>query len=272
MALRRKFYQTKLFRALLVSGAILLCLFFQPTFLMNPLRGMLATVSWPLEGLFSAVAFEVRDTLHFLSSIGDLKSENERLEKKNTELLAENSKWQSISRENEELRKQIGLLPREKFDLQAGEVIGRDAAGVGNWITVNQGSFQGIEKGMPVIVDGEVLIGRVIEVYPKSAKVMLLSNPESRVSGITVTGSAQGIALGEHGLGILFDMVLQAETLKDGDRLVTSGLGGEFPKDLFIGTLQQVRLSEDRLYQRASVVSPVNFDALRYVFIIKNTH
>lgn len=270
MALRRKFTQTKFFRALIASLLLLLCIFFQPRFIMEPLRVVLATIAWPVQGIASSVAFEIRDTLHFFVSIGDLKRDNERLVKENTRLAAENAKWQMVSGENEELRKEWELLPHDIFQLQAAEVIGRDAAGLGNWITVDQGSLQGVERGMPVIVYGSVLVGRVMEVFPGSAHVMLLTHPESVVSGVTVENGAQGIVKGEYGLGVLFDMVLQDTTLQSSDRLVTSGLGGEFPKNLLIGTLQETRLSPDHLYQQASVISPVDFSSLRYVFIIKN--
>ena len=162
-------------------------------------------------------------------------------------------------------------MPRDKYQLKSAEVIGRDAGGVGNWITVNVGSTQEIAQGMPVIAEGEVLIGRVMEVFPKSSRVMLLSHPDSRISGITVDSGAQGIIKGEHGLGILLDMVLQSDTLRSGDRLVTSGLGGELPKNLFVGSIQETRLTDDNLYQRASVVSPINFGSLRYIFIIQKS-
>lgn len=235
---------------------------------MEPLRVVLSTIARPIQGMFSSVAFEFRDGASFLSSIGTLKQENDHLMKENIRLAAENTKWQSIAQENEILRKELELLPRDRFQMKAAEVIGRDAAGLGNWLTINQGSFQGIERGMAVVVSGGVLVGRVIEVFPESARVMLVSNPESLVSGVTIEGSAQGIVKGEYGLGIVFDMVLQDATLQSGDRLVTSGLGGEFPKDLVIGTLQDAHPSADHLYQRASVVSPVKFDTLRYLFVV----
>lgn len=271
MALRRKFTQTKLFRAAVVAAVLLFGLFFQPRFIMEPLRVVVATLVWPAQGLLATLAFEVRDAFSFLTSIGDLKQENDRLTRENIRLSAENARWQSVSGENEELRKELELLPRGTFDLQTAEVIGRDAAGLGNWLTIDQGLLQGVVTGMPVIVYGGVLVGRVTEVFPKSARVMLLTHPESAVSAVTVEGGAQGIVKGEYGLGLLFDMVLQDAALGSSDHLVTSGLGGELPKNLLIGTAQESRLSSDHLYQQSSVVSPVSFDTLRYVFIIKNS-
>ncbi len=246
-------------------------LWWQPRFLMQPLRVVFSTIAWPVQRVFSGVAFQMRDGVAFLSSIGTLKQENERLTQENVRLAGEHIQWQAVTAENDELRREIDLLPRTSFRLQPAEVIGRDAAGLGNWLTIDQGSAQGIEPGMPVIVYGSILVGRVVDVFPQSARVMLLTHPESLVSGVTVEGSAQGIVKGEYGLGILFDMVLQDASVRAGNQLITSGLGGEFPKNLIIGTIQDTRSSPDHLYQRASVVSPVNFDSLRYVFIIQRS-
>lgn len=271
MLLRQKFTQTKLFRAILVLIPLAFFLVFQPRFILEPMRVAVAAVLWPVQGAFSTIAFEFQDTFRFFISISDLKKENARLREENRRLIGENAQWQSVSQENDELRRELELLPREDYQLAAAEVIGRDAAGLGNWLTVNQGALQGIEVGMPVIVYGGVLIGRVTDVFPRSARVMLLTHPESAASGVTVEGGAQGIVKGEYGLGLLFDMILQDATLQSGHRVVTSGLGGELPKNLLIGTLQEARLSPDRLYRQVTVVSPVSFDSLRYVFIIKNS-
>lgn len=271
MTFRQRFAQTKFSRAILVVVVLAFLLFFQPAFIMGPLRTVLATIAWPVQGIFSSIAFEIRDGFSFLNSIGTLKQENDRLVQENIRLAAESTRWQSVASENDTLRKELDLLPRDQFQLKSAEVIGRDAAGLGNWLTIDQGTFAGIERGMAVIVSGGILVGRVVEVFPKSARVMLLSHPESLVSGVTVEGGAQGIIKGEYGLGILFDMVPQDAVLRSTDRLVTSGLGGELPKNLVIGTIQNVRSSVDHLYQRASVVSPVSFDMLRYVFVIKKS-
>lgn len=268
MAVRRRFTQTKLYRALIaivILGGVGL---FLPKAVTEPFRTVVVTIAYPFENIFSMLAFEVRDVFGFFGSIGELKEENERLEKERVRLLAENAKFADIMKENEELRRELELLPRENYRLKGAEVIGRDVSGLGNWLTIDQGGLQGIRTGMPVIAEGGVLLGQVAEVFPESSRVMLLSNPESLVNGIAVDTEAKGIVKGEHGLGLLFDMVLQADALKSGDQVVTSGLGGGMPQGLLIGTLQETGLSDDRLFQRAVIATPVKFDRLRYIFVV----
>lgn len=270
MAVRRKFIQTKFFRATVIFAVLWIVVAYGPGWLVTPIRTSVMTVTLPLQKIFSVTAFELRDTFSFFASISDLKSENERLEKERLRLFVEHSQFVDVSKENEALRHELGLLPRNQFSLKSAEVIGRDVSGLGNWISINQGSLDGIHKGMPVIVDAGVLVGKVAEVFPSNARVMLLSNPESLINGLTLDTDAKGIVKGEYGLGLLYDMVLQADALKVGDTVVTSGLGGDMPQGLLIGTLQETRFSSDRLFQQASIITPVRFDRLRYVFVIEN--
>ncbi len=268
---QKRFLRTKFFTALVVSVVVIASVFWLPRPLTDPIRKSILLVAFPFEKAFSVAAFETADTFRFFSSIGNLKNENERLEKERLRLSAENARLIDIGKENEELRSELGLLPREQYELKAASVIGRDAGGLGNWLSIDQGALQGIVSGMPVIVDAGILVGRVSDVSASSSRVMLLSNPESIVNGSETGTEASGIVKGEHGLGLLFDMVLQTDVLKEGDSVVTSGLGGVFPKGLLIGTIQEPRFSEDRLFQQASLVSPIEIDRLRYVFVITNT-
>lgn len=266
MALRRKFIQTKFFRAIIIFCAIWIFILVSPDWLIVPLRASVATVTFPIQKIFSTTAFQLKDTWRFFFSIGEIKRENERLEKERLRLIAENARLADANKENDELRKQLGLLPREQFSLKAAEVISRDV----NWLYINQGSLDGIKKGMPVIVNAGILVGKVAEAFPFNSKVMLISNQESLINSITIDTGAEGIVKGEYGLGLLLDAVEQADVLKIGDTVVTSGLGGNMPKGLLIGTLQEPRFSNDRLFQQATLVSPLRFDSLRYVFVITN--
>lgn len=268
MGERRNFLQSKLFLVIGVSALLGLFVWFQPTFLTRPLKIVGTSILWPVQSFFAPIAFEIQDLKTFLGSIGEYKTLNESLQKEKLRLEVENATLRDMKSENENLRKEIGLLPRGKYDLQSATVIGRDVSVSGNWIHIDQGSNAGIKTGMAVVVEAGVLVGRVDETFPFSARVELLSHTESIVNGVTLDTNAEGIIKGEHGLGVTYDMVLQSDTLKNGDTVVTSGLGQVIPKGLLVGTLQDVRLTDDKLFQRATIQSPVRFDRLRTVFVI----
>jgi rod shape-determining protein MreC len=207
---------------------------------------------------------------NFLSSIGQLKNENERLIKENREFLAEKSGLEEMGRENEILRRELKLLPKEKFNLEGGSVTSQDFYGQGDWLEIDKGSNSGIEKEMPVVVDSGILIGKIGEVYPTTSKVILLSSPESAVNAIDSKTDSKGVVRGEYGLGVIMDMVLQSESLNRGDDIITSGIGKGFPRGLLIGKAQEIGSSGDKLFKRAIISSPVDFSRLRFVFVIKN--
>ncbi len=271
MGERRYFLQSKLFWAVLVSTAFFLMTWFQPALLMRPIKIITTSILWPVESFFAPIAFELQDAKNFLTSIGEYKHESEELRKENLRLQIENANLREVSSENQELRRELDLLPRQEYNLKGTTVIGRDVSGLGNWVQIDQGENAGIKPGMAVVVEAGVLVGRVDEIYPFSARVQLLSHAESIVNAVTLDTNAEGIVKGEHSLGMIYDMVLQSETLKNGDTVVTSGLGQVIPKGLLVGTLQDVRLTDDKLFQRATIKSPVRFDRLRNVFVILGT-
>ena len=213
----------------------------------------------------------IENIKEFAGEIGQLKNENENLRKENRELLASIAMYEDIKKENDNLREQINILPREKYDLVAAFLVSRDSSGTENWIEIDKGSDDGVAPGMPVIVSKSIIIGRVYEVGAKNSKIMLLTNPKSTLNVITLEKEAKGIVKGEYGLGVILDMVLQADSINAGDKVVTSGIGGEIPRGLFVGTIQEVRPSEDHLFQQGILIAPIQISKLQMVFVIKGS-
>jgi rod shape-determining protein MreC len=125
-----------------------------------------------------------------------------------------------------------------------------------------------VRVGMPVVAFGGQLVGRVISVYLTTSVVHLLSHPESTVAARIAGTSVQGVIRGDHSLGLIFDMALSGEKLEPGARLMTSGLGDDLPKELFIGTIGDVRPSADRLFQQAVIITPTDQGDIRFVSIL----
>lgn len=266
--MRRTFFQTKFSKALLAIMLFLVLAWWDPTGLMKPVASAIQIGAFPIERFASFLFFEIRDTFGFLSSIGELKSDNERLVRENLDLMAEQAALRDIRSENDALRKEYGLAPRDRYELLSAEVIGEDFLAPGRSLLINQGSGAGVAVGMPVVVGKGALIGKIEEVFLGSARVRLLSHGESLVPVVTTETGAQGMIRGEHGLGVFLDMVPKTDVLKRGDAVVTSGLGGEFPRGLFLGTLQDPRATNDKLFQQSSVIAPVKYSEVRFVSVI----
>lgn len=265
-----RFSKTKLFKILIIGALFVLLIFINPRSIFDPVRSGFAAALSPFQKVFYSASIGLENTKDFLGSVGQIKRENERLIRENQELLAENSILVDIRNENSMLREQIGLLPRDRYELISAFVVSQDPNGMGNWLEINRGSYDGIEEGMPVIVSKGILVGKVQEVGVKTSKVVLLTNPKSTVNAMTSENGAKGVVKGEYGLGIIFDMILQTDALQSGDSVVTSGVGGEVPRGLYIGTVQDVHPSDDQLFQQTTVTAPIQISKLQVVFVIKN--
>jgi rod shape-determining protein MreC len=265
----RGFSHSKLFRILVVLFVLFGLASWNPTPLGAFLRGSFHTVFLPFESLLSTISYSFSDMRDFLTSVGDMKRDNERLAEENVRLLAENAGLLSMRDENETLRKSIGLEARGRFDLLASEVIASGGGNERGSVVINRGSMHGVRNGMLVIVGEGVLVGIVEETYPASARVALVTDSDSALGGITLGNGTQGVVRGDRNLGISYVNVLQSAPLAQGDRIVTSGVGGTVPSGLLIGTVNSVRDSGDRLFREASVLSPVDFGKLRFLFLIR---
>lgn len=271
------FFALKMFRALWkmrlrkIVIPLLLCsavALWNPSFLSFALQSIFNTIAFPAKNVLSFAAYHFRSAGSFFVSIGAMKQEYEKLLSENAELRARNATLADMERENEALRHEIGLLPRDRFRLVPAEVIGRGGSGSGGSLILNVGEQSGVRKGMAVVVDRGVFAGRIGSVAPFSSGVIAVSDPESIVNAVETATEARGIVRGEYGLGLVFDMVLQSDTIREGDEVVTSGLGGDIPKGLLVGTVIRQESSIDQLFQRATLAFPVRLDRTRFVFVV----
>ena len=264
-----KFFTRKFYKFLAIIFIFLGLVFLNPKGIFNPLRAFVIKITYPFQKTFSLTGKSLADSWRFLSSISAVKYENEKLLKENFSLLSELTMLRDQKKENENLRVQLDLIPKDKFNLESSFVIGQDPQGLGSWILIDKGASKGIQVGMPVIFSEGLLVGKVEEVYANSSKVSLLSNAESAINATDLETGAKGILKGEYGLGIILDLVSQKEAINVGDTIITSGLGSDIPKGLLIGKIQEVRFSEDKLFQQAIVNPNIKAGNLEVVFVVK---
>jgi rod shape-determining protein MreC len=198
-------------------------------------------------------------------------AENLRLKREVAALALLKGEVARVEAENRRLRKMVGYAARAKGEWIAAGILSRGGgAGVEReMIRVDKGSLAGIREGAVVVVpDG--LVGQVRLVTPHTAEVALISDRRVRVACEIEQAQgvpARGVLAG--GTDALLDLrhLTNAEQASAQARVLTSGLGGVFPKGLAIGTLQAVRKDENGLACRGEVRPFVDFLALEDVFI-----
>jgi rod shape-determining protein MreC len=152
---------------------------------------------------------------------------------------------------------------------QAAAVIARDPSPFLQYVIINQGSDHGLRRGMPVVTqDG--LVGRIAAVTAGAARVQLITDPASVVNVRLDPSHAPGVLRGKLTGEISLDMIPQNVTLDENELVLTSGLGGSYPANIFVGQLSGVRQRESDLFQSASVQPAVDFTELELVLVIVN--
>lgn len=228
------------------------------------------TVFNPVKKTTGGVASGFKNFFGNLADINQLGDINSDLEKQNKKLLAENVKLKELQLENQVLREQLGFAQHNpNLDLAACQVIGRDPNNFLQFITIDKGSDDGLKKEMPVISEG-YLVGKIMEIDKKSSKVFLITNPSSAVNALIQSSRATGIVKGELGFGLIIESVVQDVKVKQGDVVVTSGIGGVFPKGLVLGEVETVEEKQSNVFKKATIKPYVDFTSLEVVFVIKN--
>lgn len=254
----------------MVATAIcLLLIFLNPKGLFNPIRNVFLEISYPFQKTFYLFGRTVSGTFEFIGSIGEIKKTNEKLIKENHGLASQVALLNDEKKENTSLRDQLNLIPRQKFDLEAAFVIGQDPQRLDSWLMIDKGSSSGLKAGMPAIVFEGILIGKIDEITPHTAKITLLSDSNSAVNVLDLETGAKGVLKGEYGLGVIMDMVSQQDALNSGDTVITSGLGSDIPRGLLIGKIQETRATGDKLFQQAVVTPRIKYSKMDIVFVIK---
>ena len=237
-----------------------------------PVRFLFQTVATPFENIISGAGFFLRDVGGTVFSIGKLKQENLRLIEENMRWRADEAMLSDMKKENEELRRELSLPLRDRFEIRTAAVIAKDSVERGKWVLIDSGSLDGVRKGMAVAAVPGVIVGVIDEVYVKSSRVMLLSHPDSAIPGRIAGQNTRGIVKGEHALGMTLGMISQADTANEWDSVVTDDLERNIPSGLLIGTVKSLQPSLDHLFLEASIVLPFRVESLRFVSVLLAEH
>jgi rod shape-determining protein MreC len=205
-----------------------------------------------------------------------LRAENERLQAQVDELTHQLILWREIELENRDLRELLNLKEQSpdilgpEADLLSAEVIGRDPSSLLRHLTIDRGSQDGVEPGMAVIT-ARGLVGQVRDVLPNSARVALLTDPSSAVNALVQRTRATGIVEGQTGPSLVLRYLPQSQGVAEpGDLVLTSGLGGRFPRRLLIGEIVEVRHSDVELFQEARLRPAMDYDRLETVIVVRH--
>lgn len=230
-------------------------------------RALLATIAPFIKGtaLVSGAATSVwRDYI----DLRGVQSENRRLREEVARLQLRLEALEEQSGAAPRLERLLDLKVRAGGDLVAARVIGKDATNWFRTLFIDRGSADGLRRNMPVVAS-QGLVGRVVEVTGRTAKVQLITDPVSAVGALVQRSRVSGILAGDIGpLTRVRYLPLMADVV-EGDQVLTSGTGGVFPKGILIGTVASVERRSGALFQEALLKPAVDFAALEEVLVLR---
>jgi rod shape-determining protein MreC len=146
-------------------------------------------------------------------------------------------------------------------------IVGVDPTNLLYYVYVDVGAREGIAQGMAAITD-RGLVGRVTEVGPSSAQVLMLLDPASSVNAIIQQSRVTGVVKGNIDGTVSMDRIPPTEKVNPGDIVLTSGQGGNFPNKLVIGQITEVEQRDQDMFQVARIRPTVDFGKLETLLII----
>jgi rod shape-determining protein MreC len=238
---------------------------------LQPLEGIANAVFNPIQQAVSGVTSTVGGWFSGIGRMGELDAENKRLREALDAVTAENARLQEMGRENERLRAML-TFQDDRPDVQAvvANSIGGDPSGLTRVLTIDKGSASGIEDGMAVTSPGGILVGTIINVKEDRASVVLITDVNSSIPVATQRAQVPGVLDGrwQKGGNLLVSHIPRDADVQNGDVLVTSGLGGTFPKGLLCAQIQNVRQNDVQVEKDAEAIPLVDLNALEVVLVL----
>ena len=239
---------------------------------LGPIQRWTLRLLVPPQRTLASMTDGVSEFFTTVGELGALRREKEALRELADRLMIENVRLKEAEAENEDLRRLLQFTrgnPHQEYRAAevTGRVIGRDPSSYLSYLTMDVGSEQGIKSGMPVVTD-EGLVGRIAEVGFTSSKALLIIDARSSVNALVQRSRASGIVEGLLGGGLVMRYISQDQMVSVGDVILTSGLGGNFPKGLVIGQVVAVHQQDIEMFQKAQVRPTVDLSRLERVLVI----
>ena len=196
----------------------------------------------------------------------DVHDENIYLREELKKFKAINNEYREAVATNVRLSKLLGLKDSLPSPTLTAQIIGKDPSLWFKTVIIDRGSSDGVKQGMPVVTI-EGIVGQIMSSSPHYAKVLLASDPNSAIDVIVQNTRVQGIIKG-NGSEFQLHYVLKNWQINKDDAIVTSGLGGVFPKGLPVGSVTKVTKSRRGMFQKVEIKPAVDYAQLEHLIII----
>jgi rod shape-determining protein MreC len=227
----------------------------------------LLEVAAPVQKVITRPVHFVRDTWQRYVALVDLQAENEALRAELARIEEENLQYREALVASGQLRRIAEMRRDFEVPLLPADVVGQDASPWFRSLLLDRGRSAEVRSGMPVMVDQGV-VGLVSATSLHAARAMMILDRRSAVDAMIQRSRARGLVRGLGTGELEFEFMVRGDDVEAGDVVITSGVGGVYPKGLRVGTVRSVNTDRTQLLHTARVEPAVDFGRLEQVFVM----
>lgn len=233
----------------------------------EPVGALLMWILRPLQIAGQGTANWIKGFRDNYDTLAGFRGENERLRKRVQTLEIERQRLLEAEATNRRLQQLLDFRSELPGGAITASIIANSSTSWFQSCVLNKGSADGVRKGMAVVTPLGI-IGKVVSVTGRTAKVLLLTDPNSGIDVLVQRTRSRGIVSGSLESGTVLKYMKRSEDVQEGDRLVTSGLDTVFPKGLLVGTVIKVRKQNRGLFQSVEVWPAVHAERVEEVLVV----
>jgi rod shape-determining protein MreC len=247
---------------------------------LHRMRTGLQAATSPVGAAGEFVTRPVRGMLAWAGGLGVSRSRLDALQSENDRLRNTVASLEEARLENVRLQPLVNFAQAARLKAIGAHVIGRPTQ-YDNVITLDRGSSDGVQEGMPVVGSlGRTvahateasasggLVGQTIDVTAHTSKVRLINDQGSGVAVMLQPNRGEGVIRGSVDGGLSLDFISHETTVRAGDIVITSGMGGVYPKGLLVGEVTTVKNPASALYQDIAVAPSTNLLGSEEVLVL----
>ena len=233
----------------------------------NPAEQFVIEITAPFQKLIKQTTKSTEELWLNYFRLVDVHHENTQLKNEIHALKMANSRYRELLATQERLEELLQFKQTINRPVLAAQVIGRDPTGWFKSVIIDKGKWAGLRLDMPV-VNAFGVVGRVVSVSSNYAKVLLIIDQNSAVDCLVQRSRDRGMLKGLMSEICKLDYVAKSNDITVGDIVVTSGLGGVFPKGLPVGRILDVKEISGELFKDIKIRTAVDFSKLEEVLVI----
>ena len=233
----------------------------------NPAEQFVIEITAPFQKLIKQTTKSTEELWLNYFRLVDVHHENTQLKNEIHALKMANSRYRELLATQERLEELLQFKQTINRPVLAAQVIGRDPTGWFKSVIIDKGKWAGLRLDMPV-VNAFGVVGRVVSVSSNYAKVLLIIDQNSAVDCLVQRSRDRGMLKGLMSEICKLDYMAKSNDITVGDIVVTSGLGGVFPKGLPVGRILDVKEISGELFKDIKIRTAVDFSKLEEVLVI----